>query len=66
MQWAEETRGKADAQAARIYADAYGKDPEFYSFLRKLEAYEKFLNEKSTIVIPSDSPLLDLLIEEKN
>jgi modulator of FtsH protease HflC len=65
-QWARETEGKADAQAARIYAEAYGKDPEFYTFLRKLEAYEIFLNEKSTIVIPSDSPLLDVLKEEKN
>lgn len=36
---AEQIRGEGDAQAAAIYADAYGEDPEFYSFLRSLQAY---------------------------
>jgi membrane protease subunit HflC len=62
---AEKIKGGADAEAARIYAEAYGQDPEFYEFLRKLEAYESFLNEKATIVIPADSPLLEVLKEEK-
>ena len=36
---AEEIRGEGDAAAASIYAEAYGRDPEFYSFLRSLQAY---------------------------
>jgi len=65
LQEAEEIKGEADAEATRIYAGAYGQDPEFYEFLRKLESYESFLNEKATIIIPADSPLLDVLKEEK-
>ncbi len=61
---ADEIRGKADADAARIYAEAYNQDPEFYEFLRKLEAYEVFLKQNATVVIPSDSPLLDVLRED--
>ncbi len=38
---AEEIRGDADAEASRIYADAYSKDPEFYEFYRSLESYEQ-------------------------
>lgn len=40
------TRGTADAEAAKIYSDAYKKDPEFFSFLRSLRAYEKSFNSK--------------------
>lgn len=61
---ADEIRGKADADAARIYAEAYNQDPDFYEFLRKLEAYEVFLKQNATVVIPSDSPLLDVLKED--
>lgn len=38
---AEKIRGQADAEAARIYAEAYGKDPEFFRFWRSIEAYRK-------------------------
>jgi len=44
-------RGEGDAQAAKIYADVYGKDPEFYRFYRSLEAYEKSFNSKSDIMV---------------
>jgi membrane protease subunit HflC len=47
-------RGEGDAQAARIYAQAYGKDPEFFAFVRSLEAYRKTLGEKTTLVVPPD------------
>jgi membrane protease subunit HflC len=47
-------RGEGDAQAARIYAEAYGKDPEFFAFVRSLEAYRKTLGDKTTIVVPPD------------
>ncbi|WDG08561.1 protease modulator HflC [Vibrio campbellii] len=45
------TRGAADAEAAKIYADAYNKDPEFFSFLRSLKAYEKSFSSKSDILV---------------
>lgn len=39
----EELKGAADAQAARIYADAYNKDPEFYTFWKSMESYKSTL-----------------------
>lgn len=44
-------RGEGDAQAAKIYADVYGKDAEFYRFYRSLQAYEKSFNSKSDIMV---------------
>ncbi|MBI5029275.1 MAG: protease modulator HflC [Chloroflexi bacterium] len=55
---AEKLKGEGDAEAIRIYAEAYGQDPEFYQFLRTLESYSKFIDDKTTIVLPPDSPLL--------
>lgn len=52
---AEKLNGEGDAEAIKIYAQAFEKDPEFYSFVRTLEAYEKSLGEGTTIVLPSDS-----------
>jgi len=51
---AEVLRGEGDAEAARIYAQAYGKDPDFYGFVRSLEAYRKTLGERTTLVVPPD------------
>ncbi|MBI4524100.1 MAG: protease modulator HflC [Deltaproteobacteria bacterium] len=51
-------RGEGDALATRVYGEATGKDPEFYGFIRSLEAYEKFLGDKSTILLSPDSRLL--------
>lgn len=45
---AEEIKGKADAEAARIYADAYNKDPEFYTFWKSLESYKQTLGKTDT------------------
>jgi membrane protease subunit HflC len=50
----EVTRGEGDAEAARIYAEAYSRDPEFYAFVRSLEAYRKTLGQKTTLVVPPD------------
>ena len=54
-------RGEGEAEAARIYAEAFGMDPEFYSFLRSLEAYEKFLGGGTTLVLGADSELFRFL-----
>jgi membrane protease subunit HflC len=48
---AEQTRGEGDAAAAEIYAKAYNKDAEFYSFYRSLGAYRRGFGEKSDVMI---------------
>jgi membrane protease subunit HflC len=52
---AEKLRGEGDAEAIKVYAQAFEKDPEFYSFVRTLESYEKSLKRDTTVVLPSDS-----------
>ncbi len=47
--------GKADAEAINIYARAYSQDADFYSFLKTLETYQKTIDEKSTIILTTDS-----------
>jgi len=51
-------RGEGDAEAARIYAEAFSKSPEFFSFQRGLEALRKSLGENTRMVLTPDSPLL--------
>lgn len=60
---AEEIRGKADAEATRIYAESFGADPEFYAFLKKLESYEEALAGDVNLVISTDSYFFSLLKE---
>ena len=48
----ERLRGAGDAESARIYSDAYSRDPAFYDFVRSLEAYRKTLGEGTTLVLP--------------
>jgi membrane protease subunit HflC len=50
-----EVRGGADAEAAKIYAEAYNKDKEFYTFLRTLESYKKSIQKNGRLVISTDS-----------
>lgn len=54
-------RGEGEAEAARTYADAYAGHERFYRFLRTLESYEKVLGKNTTLVLPADSPFLELL-----
>jgi modulator of FtsH protease HflC len=48
---AQKIKGEGDALAAKIYADAFGKDPQFAQFYRSLEAYKATFNKKSDIVV---------------
>jgi len=49
-------RGEGEAQAAQIYAETYTKDPEFYRFLRSMDAYKKsFSSKQDVLVIEPDS-----------
>jgi membrane protease subunit HflC len=50
-----QTKGEADAEAIRIYADAYKKAPEFYSFTKTLETYEKTINKNTRLYLSTDS-----------
>ncbi|MFP4030273.1 MAG: protease modulator HflC [Desulfococcaceae bacterium] len=52
---AQKIRGKADAEATRIFADAFGVDREFYSFTKTLEMYKQALESNSGLVISTDS-----------
>jgi membrane protease subunit HflC len=58
-----ETRGNAEAEAARIYNEAYGKNPDFYRFLRTLESYDASFNEGTTVLLPSSMKYLRTLLE---
>lgn len=50
--------GEGDARATDIYAASFEKNPEFYSFLRRLETYEKVFEEKTTILLDTEAELL--------
>jgi modulator of FtsH protease HflC len=59
---AEVVRGEADAERNRIYAEAFGKDPEFFAFTRSLTAYERALQSgNSSIVMQPDSTFFEYL-----
>ncbi|MFZ9511755.1 MAG: protease modulator HflC [Burkholderiaceae bacterium] len=54
---AQKIKGEGDAEAARLYADAFGRDPQFAQFYRSLEAYKASFNKKSDVMVldPSGS-----------
>ena len=58
---AEVLRGQGDAEATRIYAGAFSKAPEFFSFQRGLEALKKSLGSNTRMILTPDSPLIQPL-----
>jgi membrane protease subunit HflC len=48
---AQRVKGEGDAQAARIYAEAFQRNPEFYSFYRSMEAYRQGLRARSDVMV---------------
>ncbi len=58
---AQKIKGEGEAQAIKIYAQAYEKDIQFYELIRTLESYEKFIDEKTTVVLSADSALLKFI-----
>ena len=48
---ARQLRGEGDATAAQIYAEAYSKNPEFYGFLRSMDAYRSSFNSKDDVLV---------------
>lgn len=58
---AERIQGRAEAEAARILNSAHAAAPDFYEIHRTLNAYRKIINERTTLVLSADSPMLRLL-----
>lgn len=59
--YSEETRGKAEAEAASIYTAAHEKDPSLYKFLRELDALKQITATNTTVVLDTTTPPFDLL-----
>ena len=60
---AEVIRGKGESTAISTYGKAYEEDPEFYRFMRSLEAYEQIVDEKTTVVLDENSRIFNVLEE---
>lgn len=58
---AESIRGLGEADAMRVFAQAYASDPEFYKYWRTLETYEAVIDDKTTFFLSAESPLLKVL-----
>jgi membrane protease subunit HflC len=58
---AQEIKGKADAEATRIYAEAYNKDPEFYSFINTLRIYKDSLDKDTWLLLSTKSDFFKYL-----
>jgi len=54
----QKIKGKADAKATKIYADAYGKSPEFYNFIQTLATYSNTLDSSTQFILSTDNPYL--------
>ena len=54
-------KGEADANATRIYADAYSKSPEFYNFIKTLETYTNTLDSSTQFILSTDNHYLKYL-----
>ena len=57
----EHIRGTGDSLAVKIYADAYRKDPQFYSFIRSLTAYKESIDENTVLVLPTNTEFFKYL-----
>ena len=57
----QKIKGEADAYATRIYANAYGKAPDFYNFIKTLETYSNTLDSSTQFILSTDNPYLKYL-----
>ena len=58
---AQTIKGKADAESTKLYANAYGIDPDFYSFVKTLELYGDAFDKDSSLVLSTDSEFFKYL-----
>ena len=61
----QKLRGEGDAQAAKIYAESLARNPEFYGFLRSLDAAKKAIDKDTTLVLPVDADIFRLLQDSR-
>lgn len=54
-------RGEGDAEAAKIFSEAFSKSPEFFAFQRSLEALKKSLSSNTRLVLTQDNPLFEAI-----
>ncbi|MDP6367841.1 MAG: protease modulator HflC [Nitrospinota bacterium] len=59
-------KGIGDAQSIDINAQAFSQDPDFYAFLKSLQAYRTSLKDKTTLILPAESEFLRFLQGEGN
>lgn len=62
----QQIKGEGDAEAIRIYGEAYQKDPDFYEFVRTLDTYEKTIDGNTTLILPSTAEILKYLGGSEN
>ncbi len=55
---AQEIKGRADAEAANIYAAAYNRDPDFYRFLKTMEVYTRTMDKNTILLLSTDGEFL--------
>src|SRR5581483_250718 len=61
---AEQVRGEGDAERNRIFADAFGKDPDFFAFYRSMQAYETGMKHNDTrMVLQPDSEFFRYFVD---
>ena len=58
---AQEIKGRSDAEATRLYAEAFGRDPDFYSFSKTLETYSEGMDKNSSVVLSTDTEFFKYL-----
>ena len=63
---AEIIRGNGDAEATRIYAEAFNQDPEFYSFIRSLQAYRETFVGSDVMLLQPDSQFFQYLLDPQS
>ena len=63
---AQQIRGEGDSDAIRIYADSFGRDPEFFSFYRSMEAYRKSIGESGTSMVLSPNSTFFRYFKDKD
>ncbi len=61
----QEIRGEGDGKSIKVYADAFNKDPEFYSFIRSMEAYKNSMKTGTTLLLSDESDFLEFLNKSK-
>ncbi|MBI3628187.1 MAG: hypothetical protein HY217_01110 [Candidatus Rokubacteria bacterium] len=61
----QQVRGEGEARAAKIYADSLTQAPDFYRFVRSIDAMKKTVDKETTMVLPVDSELFRLLRDSR-